>query len=329
MTASSGPTGWRFLAGVAAGLGLAVLVWLLLIAGQLGQSTAGNRWISEAYAHKLALAERITEPKLLVVAGSNALFGLDSARLERALGRPVLNLGINAGVQSPFIVAYARRAIRPGDWVLLPLEYPLYHDRQRIGYALLDYWLSHPSLRSVGLLPAELLQLLWQTPLARVWEGYRGLPAGFAVHGLYGVHNMNAYGDQIDTGRSLQQQWMREMVEQSDVARYGALATPRHANWRQWRALAEEVKAAGGCAIFIPPVMLERAAYRQGDEAAYYRDLPEQARAQGLRFLGEPFDFMYPLDHFFDTSFHLTAEARTAHTDRVVRLVRPAHFDCS
>lgn len=321
------PVRWQFWAGLLAGAGLCLLGWLLLVAGQLGTPTE-NLWISEAYAHKLASASQIDEPKLLVVAGSNALFGIDSAQLEQAFGRPVLNLGINAGIQSPFIAAYARQAIRPGDWVLLPLEYPLYHDRGRVGYAFLDYWLSHPSYRSLGLTVAELAQLLWQTPLARVWEGYRGLPPGFSVAGLYGVHNMNAHGDQVRTGRDHQEEWMRQMVDRSETARYGALAAPRHAGWQRWREFAETVRAVGGCAVFIPATMLERPSYREGAEGAYYRGLPHAAREQGLRFVGEPFDFMYPAGDFFDTNFHLNAEARVRHTRRVIELVKPVFSDC-
>lgn len=318
-----------FWAGLAAGAALAALLWLLLLAGQLGRPTASNAWISQAYDYKLALAERIDEPKLVIVAGSNALFGLDSALLEKALGRPVVNLGVNAGIQSSFILAYARRVARPGDWVLLPVEYPMFHDRHRVGYAFLDYLLSHPSYRSIDLSLPQLAQVAWQTPLARVWEGYRGLPSGFAVNGLYGAHHMDGRGDQTHSEQARQEIWMREGVERAALPRYGALAAPYQASWAVWRAFAAEVARAGGCAIFIPSVMLDRAALHAGVERDYYEGLPAQARAQGLDYRGEPFAFMYPIDHFFDTDFHLTAEARVVHTERVAALVAPAFEGCA
>lgn len=319
----------RFLIGVIAGVALVALGWALLLMGQLGRPTVSNLWISQAYDYKLALAEEIREPQLLVVAGSNALFGIDSALLERAVGRPVLNFGVNAGVQSSYVLAYARRAVRPGDWVLLPIEYPMFHDRHRVGYAFLDYLLSHPSYRSIDLSVAQLAQVFWLTPLSRVWEGYRGLPAGFEVAGLYGAHNMDERGDQIDTEAARQEQWMRDAVERSEVKPYGGLATDFHAGWSQWRRFADEVEAMGGCAVFVPSAMLDRPTYHQGREQAYYAGFGAEARSRGLRYVGEPFDFLYPMDHFFDTNFHLNAEARRMHTERVLDLVEPAFAECS
>lgn len=317
----------RFLLALLGSLVGSGLLWAVLLAGQLGSPPAATAWVEQAYAHKLARAAAIDGPRLLIVGGSGAMFGLDSARLEEALGRPTINLGVNAGIQSLFISAYARQAIRPGDWVLLPLEYPLYHDHQRINYATLDYWLSHPGARQLGLTAWQAAQLYWQISLARLLRGYRPVPAEISA-GLYGPHNLDERGDQRGNEAANQAVWMREAVERSAAERYSEGVSDFQASWSRWRELAEHIDGLGGCAVFIPAALLQRAQYLKGRERDYYQRLPERARRAGLRYVGEPHAFFYPQEDFFDTNYHLNAEARTRHTERVIALVQPVFRAC-
>ncbi len=319
----------RFIGGVALGCMVLLVGWLALLVGQLGRPVVTDQWVEQSYKRKLAVAAALQGPRVLVVGGSGALFGLESAILTQSLGRPVVNLGVNAGVQSHFISRYAYEAIRPGDWVILPLEYPLYHDRHRVNYAFDSYWLSHPEFGRLDLSALQLVKLLWFTPLSRVADGYVGLPHGYRVEGLYGPQNMNAQGDQINSEAARQEIWMREAVERSADQTYGADAAPSQSNWDRWARLAKLVEGQGGCAIFIPPPLLDRPSYHRGVEAEYYSALASRAREHGLNYLGNPFDFMYPVDYFFDTNFHLNAEARRQHTSKVAKLLAPAFADCS
>ncbi|MGH8420483.1 MAG: hypothetical protein ACRER8_24910 [Pseudomonas sp.] len=319
----------RFLLGLVLGLALVVGLWSLLLVGQAGRPVPTTQWIEKAYAQKLAIADSITQPKLVVVAGSAAMFGIDSGMLEQAVGRPVVNLGVNAGVLPPYIQNYARQAIKPGDWVLLPVEYPMYHGRYSINYPFLDYWWENPGFRHIDVNTAQLAQVLWLTPLSRVLSGYRGLPDGFAVSGLYGPQNLDQRGDQLHSEAVQQQVWMRELVQQSEVETYGAQAHRWNANWASWKALADQVTAAGGCALFVPPPMLDRPAYHQGRELRYYKALPDQARANGLNYIGTPLETMYPMDRFFDTNYHLNAESRTLYMQQLVSWVKPEFAKCS
>jgi hypothetical protein len=318
----------RFVLGLLLGLGSIIGLWLLLLAGQTGRPVPTTQWIEKAYAHKLALADAITQPKLVVVAGSAAMFGIDSGMLEQAVGRPVANLGVNAGVLSAYIQNYARQAIKPGDWVLLPVEYPMYHGRYSINYPFLDYWWENPGFRHMDVNTVQLAQVLWLTPLSRILSGYRGLPPGFVVSGLYGPQNLDQRGDQVHSEAAQQQVWMRGLVEQSEVERYGAQAHRWNANWESWKALADEVTAAGGCAVFVPPPMLDRPDYHQGRELEYYQSLPDQARAHGLNYVGSPLQTMYPIDRFFDTNYHLNAESRQLYMQQLVDWVKPAFAQC-
>lgn len=318
----------HFVWGLILGLGLVSGAWLLLLVGQTGRAVPTTQWVEQAYAHKLAVAEAIKKPKLVVVAGSAAMFGVDSGQLEQAFGRPVVNLGVNAGILPPFIQSYARQAIEPGDWVIMPVEYPMFHERYSINWSFIDYWWGHPGFRNMDVNLAQLAQVLWLTPVTRALSGYRGIPAGFAVSGLYGPQNLDRRGDQLNSQAARQEVWMRELVEQSLTEQYGAKAHVWNANWESWKALANEVTDAGGCAVFVPPPMLDRPAYHHDQELRYYQSLPEQARAHGLNYLGSPLQTLYPMERFFDTNYHLNAESRTIYTQQLVEWVRPVFSAC-
>ncbi|WP_312721901.1 hypothetical protein [Stutzerimonas kunmingensis] len=319
----------RFLVGLAIGLLLAGGGWGILLLAQMGRPSPESQWVEQAYAHKLGAAQQVRGRRMLIVGGSGAMFGLDSVVLAKGLGLPVINLSVNAGIQSAYIRLYARQALRPGDWVLFPLEYPLFHDRFAVSYPFLDYWLSHPSFSSLGTNPVQLARIYWQASLYRIWLGLKGLPDGFAPNGLYGPQNLDINGDQVRTEASRQEPWMREAVQASPVHQYGREASPLNATWSEWQALAEEVERQGGCAVFIPPALLNREAYHRGKEHAYYAELPDRARAEGLNYHGEPFSFMYPEENFFDTNYHLNAEARKRHTEAVLKVIRPAFGRCA
>lgn len=315
----------RFLTGLLVGACLFALGWIALVAGQLGKPFVNNLWVEGAYAQKLAQAKVIRQPKLVVVAGSNAMFGIHSPTLAQAVGRPVINLGVNAGILSPYLLIYARQAVKPGDWVLLPLEYPLYHDRFEVNQVFLEYWLSHPV--TYGLNPLRLARLLAETPLLRVVQGYQGVPAGFQVAGLYGAQHLDANGDQSLSAHAQRSEALFSGARDSAVQHYGDQASAFNGSWPMWQAFARDVRAAGGCAVFVPPAMLDRAAYHQDPmEAAFYKGLPSEAARHGLLYVGEPLAFMYPTDAFFDTNYHLTAEMRLMHTQRLAQLLSPALF---
>ncbi|SHN26439.1 hypothetical protein SAMN05216593_11957 [Pseudomonas asturiensis] len=318
----------RFVWGLVLGLVLVVGAWLALLAGQIGREVPSTQWVEQAYAHKLAVADAIRQPKLVVVAGSASMFGVDSGALEQAFGRPVVNLGVNAGILPPYIQQYARQAIKPGDWVLMPVEYPMYHERYSINQSFIDYWWTHPGFRRLDVNVPQLAQVLWLTSVYRALAGYRGLPQGFAVSGLYGPQNLDQRGDQVNSQAAQQQVWMRELVERSSVQDYGANARTWNANWAGWKALADQVTAAGGCAVFVPPPMLDREAYHRGEELRYYQSLPDVARQQGLNYIGSPLQTMYPMDRFFDTNYHLNAESRAIYTRQLLEWTRPAFDAC-
>lgn len=72
---------------------------------------------------KHALLERTPSPRIILIGGSSVPFGIDSTRLESELGRPVVDMGLHAGLGMRFMLSDLLPYVRPGDLVVAMPEY--------------------------------------------------------------------------------------------------------------------------------------------------------------------------------------------------------------
>lgn len=79
---------------------------------------------------KMERAEAIDQPKMMVIGGSNIVFGINSRLLEEEFQMPVVNMGVNAGMMSEFQLNVAEKYIREGDVIILGFEYGAYTSEQ-------------------------------------------------------------------------------------------------------------------------------------------------------------------------------------------------------
>ncbi|MGN0015490.1 MAG: hypothetical protein ACI37T_08750 [Candidatus Gastranaerophilaceae bacterium] len=66
--------------------------------------------------------------KILIFSGSNTLYGVNTKYIHQKTGLPVVNYGIHAGLED-YIFEEAKKIMKSGDTVIMPLEYSLYKER--------------------------------------------------------------------------------------------------------------------------------------------------------------------------------------------------------
>lgn len=64
--------------------------------------------------------------KIIVSGGSDVLYSFDSDEMTKQLGIPVANLGTNIGFGAGFIIDFTKKQISEGDTLILSLGYALY-----------------------------------------------------------------------------------------------------------------------------------------------------------------------------------------------------------
>jgi hypothetical protein len=111
-----------FALGLAAYFGLALLLTPALIPAEY--------WVREMITVKRTIAaQHRGQNKIIIGGGSSGLFAIDTTLMTAALGKPVLNLALHAGLPLETILLEAGRAAEPGDAIILPLE-PAYYSRE-------------------------------------------------------------------------------------------------------------------------------------------------------------------------------------------------------
>lgn len=65
--------------------------------------------------------------KILIFSGSNTLYGVNSKYIYEKTGLPVVNFGIHMGLED-YIFYEAKKILKSGDTVIMPLEYSIYKE---------------------------------------------------------------------------------------------------------------------------------------------------------------------------------------------------------
>ncbi len=82
----------------------------------------GNQYTGSYQASLLDKKERylsINEPKLILIGNSNLAFGMDSEKLQEAVGMPVVNMGLHGGLGNIFHENMLKYGLNKGDIVVI------------------------------------------------------------------------------------------------------------------------------------------------------------------------------------------------------------------
>lgn len=300
---------------------LLLAVWLGLFWQALRHPPVHQDWIARSIAKKEAGAAALAGPRLVLLAGSAAMFGIRTPVLAAHFQRPGINLGVNAGLLLPYVLDRGLAVVRKGDLVLAPLEYHMYTWDGELNSVLMRHVVeSDPAwLRQRPWLGAK---LLFQVPAAQLIR-QRWLPSAPAEPGLYGPHHLDGWGDQTHSSLAERSAGARDwLYRHSPPHDYGKGLWRQSRAWHELQGFADKLAARGACLILLPSPLAFEPVYRtDAQERAFYRDLPAVARSYGLTYLGQPADFMYDKSLFFDTEYHLSAEGRALHTSRLLALL--------
>jgi hypothetical protein len=100
-------------------------------------------WIRETIIVKKAIAKSLPSPRIVFLAGSSALFGIDAKAIEASTGISTMNMGLHGGLRLEQILNVGEDMARPGDVIVLALERDYYScKRQRVTSWQMRNWLA-------------------------------------------------------------------------------------------------------------------------------------------------------------------------------------------
>jgi hypothetical protein len=316
----------RYLTLALATLLVAALLWGIALPQLL--PARDSNWIGGMYALKEAKADAAKGPKLALVSGSSGLFGLGAERLEAGVGMPVVNFSTHAGLGIKYLLNRAKRALRPGDTVLLALEYELLHPQRAPGRTLSNF-VSAKDLAYVAAAPLNWFPYFFtgHDYKTLVWALIERLGLWRYKQACYGsARTLNRYGDETcantDTFKTVNPGLlMAQGAVTADTVAPPAF-DPAIVGFLAW-ARNEGVKVVIG----FPP-LFEKPVYAGAAHKKAFAELDRRYASFGVPVLGRPADFFYPANYMYDTRYHLHSKGREVHTGRILKLICEKAIAC-
>lgn len=272
--------------------------------------------------------------KIIIIAGSNALFGFDGAALESATGRKVVILALHAGLSLDFYRRRLEGFVTKNDVVIMPLEFSYYrrkgdtdfHQMQNMIWLhsvsgefepivwLRENWRTRSEflLRGLGVKvfkPAQSLDVYEREKIIADWR--KGQPA----KRYYDVSRVDRWGGlyvaKLMQGRAL------------DLYKGKYKLVPPSVGSREFVKFVKEIKhiqhdvirAGGSFFLAWPPLMdiNNNASYAVFNHPEKFQpDLVEaEFKRHNISYVCGPEQSLLPPVMFFDTHVHLNALGAT------------------
>lgn len=243
--------------------------------------------------------------RLLLVGGSNLVFGIDSRKLEKDLNKKVVNLGLDAGLGFEFIMNEAIDVVRRNDIVLLSIEYPLYDadpDLELIYHTRCIY----PEVRKYY--QFNLLEQAFVTVIK-----FRKCLSSQKprIDPVYNRQLFDEYGDQTGhLGKSPRKYLMNSEPLQKIKVNYNIL-----------KKLILRCQSVGAHLYFSYPTC---ASSFFNNNKLYILELENQlqGRLKKVEFVGKPSTFSFGDSLYYDSVYHLTARGRDLRTAVLSELLK-------
>jgi len=294
-------------------LGLVALTCLVIIWLGNGEATSGANSYIAGVMDKEARLHATPAPRVIFVGGSNLAMGLDSETLERALGAPVVNMGVNAGFGLRFMLNQVKPALRPGDTVIIAPEYEQFYGHLNGGLTLLEMLTIFPAGWRYLDTPQQYAVVLGELPvliqgmaatIPRRWQTRTSFSATRASYNAWG--DITTHLDQPSPANVAEMSLFTPGEKIFDADTLAGL-----------NAFHSEAQRAGAdVLIAYPPLPTIQFEQNRVQIERVHARLQNETR---VTLLGAPRDWVYPVAYFFDTVYHLNRQGRQARTAQLLR----------
>ncbi|NEO92592.1 MAG: hypothetical protein F6K56_21070 [Moorea sp. SIO3G5] len=314
----------RYFQSIFSGLLISCLIFLFAVLFQIGAPTESSRWTDEIYTIKSNIANSIETPKLVIVAGSNALFGISCSQIHQETFVSCLNGATYAGLGIDYILTRARSWLKPGDLVLLPLEYEHYTDDGKPTAALIDYLLARDPKYLLSLNLINQFRFISGIPWKRVQEG---IVVKFKTpqpwNDSYHSETINKYGDEIANRKAdMTKRHIKKIAKTNPLNQIGESITSSH-------GISTIIKFINWCknhnikVIATWPNTIWFDVYQEPRKQDFFKSIENFYQRRSVPILGKPEDFMYDKSMFYDTSYHLHDLGVNHRTKQLIDLIQP------
>jgi len=287
--------------------------------------------------YKWFLLKEAPGPRVIFESGSNSHHAINTDMIGEALGRTAINIADNGGYALEDKLTRLETYTRPGDVVILPLEWTFYH-REKLTDNYVDtlfnsnrdYYLSMPFskrvLRALSLPPATVLSKLMdretlsdrsvESPAQNLFVSALTQPSG---------HQSKATSSGPGAGVA-EQSCDDYVLGEASIRQNLQLGK----NVKPALARLQKLKARGVDIHFAWPVLAGKGCLTSPSYVEGFRTEIEKAvNGAGFEFLGTPGQSLYGQAYQDDSPYHVIIEATDIHTQQMIGFLKTQGYGTS
>ncbi|MGB6297650.1 MAG: hypothetical protein WBF90_15900 [Rivularia sp. (in: cyanobacteria)] len=316
----------NFLKGIIFGFVIGYFIFTLAVVFQLGVKTSGTIWRSELYELKSNLALSIKSPKLVIIGGSSARYGISCKIIQEQTGKSCFNGGTVADMSADYNLNLSRKWLNPGDTALIALEYHYYHNNSTDDANVINYAMGHDIDYLISLDFKRKVQLLNSISLQRVKEGILAKfnPPLVVKKNFQEIHN--EYGDIIDNREA--NMTKKLLKHQETLSPLNGAETWDSINPNN-QDLKSIVKFIDWChknnikVLATWPNTTYFDIYKQEKQQIFLRSIRKFYQQNNVPVIGKPEDVMYDKSMFYDSAYHLHDRGMKIRTLQLIKSIQP------
>jgi hypothetical protein len=267
-------------------------------------STEYNASIIDKYNRLRA----INEPKIILVGDSNVAFGLDSEKIRQAFNMPVVNFGLHRGLGQTFHSDMIKKHLKEGDIVVIaPAGY---EGTDTVSDCVLA-WTAIENYYSLwsGISVKNYKDMLFAYPayLKRaVWQFIKN-EGNKPIEGTaYARAAFNEYGDNVFP----RPECIFDEERYSSYVYSSNLSQQMRQYWNNYNKYV----LSKGAVLYMscPPILSETLST---DLQFLQNQLNEDL---DFPMISQLEDYVYPLEYFYNTSFHLNETGKALRTEQFI-----------
>ncbi|MEO1429290.1 MAG: hypothetical protein AAFV71_09550 [Cyanobacteria bacterium J06633_8] len=301
------------------------VIFFSIVYLQIGIPATGQAlWIDELYTIKSSIAKSIQTPKLVIVSGSSSLFGISCKIIHEETGVPCLNGATHAGLGIKYILHRAHSFLKPGDTVLLPLEYAHYKTNNIPGSVLVNYVHEYDPKYLISPDIPNSLRIITGISFNKIVEkfSYKFKPQK-SIKTPYQSENINEFGDETGNLKSdinaKKMDNLRKLKPDKNIGNYNketnGLQTIK--NFISW-CNDNNIKV-----ITTWPNTVWFDTYKEQNQQDFFKSVQDFYQDLKVPVLGKAEDSMYDKSMFYDTRYHMNDVGVRIHTQYLIDFLEP------
>lgn len=320
----------KFFMGVLSALALGAGLWTVHFFRTLGYRVDRETiHVAAWYDRKGEVASQIPSPRVVLVGGSNVLYGLSARQLSNQLNAPFLNFGTHGGLPLDYLLYKSQQVARSGDMIILALEYEQYSRPRGINSMAIRYFIGgDPSYLPLLDFPQQLQCIFSASPQSLLQP-----PPTKSKKYLSRLHkakeatrvSMNEHGDRTGHTLASMTSHQREVVAKLKPVSSISLQDFIHHehNWTLLRRFADWCANEQIMLVAVYPNTIDDPILHQEPAVQNLAKIRERFERFGVPVLGNGTEAMRPREHFYDTVYHLSEEGQKSRSADFARMISP------